>query len=148
MKLIKRITCYFLILAMMASLIGCGKKKKTDEDIEFSRGEFFSYFVYDNNMSSDIYSVEDIRNCNDGSVEAKILVEWGYLDESESGNLDKPVDKETVVSVCAKAIPYLKSGDTTFLKILSLLLMHMPVVSLTWNMDTSPGQGKCPMLIA
>lgn len=115
MKFFKRIFCLSLSLVFILQMLtGC---KKTDETLYITKGEFFAYFVYENNMSSDQYTDEDIKNSQDGSVEAEIIVEWGYLPEIlATKNLKKPVEKEIVVMVCANATFDLKEGNTSDIK--------------------------------
>ncbi len=122
MKLFKRILCLSLSLIFVAQMmIGCSSKK-TDEEIYLTKGEFFAYFVYENNMTSQKYSTQEIQNCEDGSVEADIIVEWGYLPEKlAKKNLNKPVEKEIVVMVCANATFGLKKGNSADIKDADLL---------------------------
>ena len=79
MKFFKRVICIVLSLVFMLQLLTGCSSKKTDETLYITKGEFFAYYVYENGMTSDQYTAEDIQNCEDGSVEADIIVEWGYL---------------------------------------------------------------------
>lgn len=82
-----------------------------------TKGEFFSLFVDEKNLSSNIHSNEDIRNCQDGSVEAEIIVEWGLLPEAmATEGLDEPVTKEIVVMVCANFAIGLSEGNIDEIK--------------------------------
>lgn len=121
MKNYIRIICVLLVLGFIAqTMTGCAKK--TDDTIYLSKGEFFAYFVHETNMTSQNHSAEEIQNCEDGSVEADIIVEWGYLPEKQSKNgLKKSVDKETVVTVVANATSDLKTGDPSKIKDADLL---------------------------
>lgn len=122
MKLFKRIICVTLSLVLMLQVLAGCSSKKTDETLYITKGEFFAYYVYENNMTSDQYSAEDIQNCEDGSVEAGIIVEWGYLTEDlATKNLKKPVEKEIVVMVCANATFDLKEGNVDDIKDADLL---------------------------
>lgn len=122
MKKFRRIICIALVLISLIQLMtGCAVKK-TDEAYYLSRGEFFAYFVHENNMTSNRYSAEEINACADGSVEAEILVDWGYLTEKQANvSLKKSVDKETVVTVCANATFDLKEGNISDIKDAKLL---------------------------
>lgn len=122
MKRFQRVMCIALILVTMLSLFAGCSKKKTDDTIYLTKGEFFAYFVYENSMTSEKYSNEEILNCPDGSVEADVIIEWGYLPEKMAKkNLNAPVDKETVVMVCANATSELKQGKTSDIKDADLL---------------------------
>lgn len=122
MKFFKRFLCLLLsVLMLLGTLSGCSSKK-TDEEIYLTKGEFFAYFVYENDMTSDIYTYEEIQSCLDGSVEAEIIVEWGYLSEEKAlKNLNNPVTKEIVVMVCANATFDLKEGNIADIKDADLL---------------------------
>lgn len=122
MKIFKRVLCVVLsVILILQLLTGCSSQK-TDETLYITKGEFFAYFVYDNNMTSSQYTAEDIQNCEDGSVEADIIVEWGYLPEDlAKKGLKKPVEKEIVVMVCANATFDLKEGDPADIKDADLL---------------------------
>lgn len=117
MKWFKRGFCLVLSLVLMAqTLTGCSSKK-TDDEIYLTKGEFFAYFVYEYGMTSGRYSAEEIQNCKDGSVEGDIIAEWGYLAEEQTQKgLGKPVDKETVVAVCAANTNGLSEGDPSAIK--------------------------------
>ncbi len=121
-KRLYNLLCMILaLLFLVQPLAGCAIQK-TDETIYLKKGEFFAYYVYMNNMTSSKYSVQEIENCEDGSVEGDILVEWGYIDEkSAKSGLSLPVDKETVVTVCANATFDLKEGNTKDIKDADLL---------------------------
>ena len=68
-------------------------------------------------MTSSVFTTDGIINSKDGSVEAKIVAEWGYIDiDSALDKLTKPVDRETVVTVCANATGHLKTGNTSSIK--------------------------------
>lgn len=122
MKLFKRIVCMILVLASVLPLFAGCASSKTDDEIYLTKGEFFAYFVYDNSMTSEKYTPEEILACEDGSVEADVIAEWGYLtQEQASEKLDKPVDKETVVTVCAKATFNLATGDVSDIKDAAML---------------------------
>ena len=96
--------------------------KKTDDNLYITKGEFFSYFVYENNLTSQNYSQKDIENCEDGTVEANIIVEWEYLSEEQAlKGLKSVVDKETVVTVCANATFDLVEGNVSDIKDAELL---------------------------
>lgn len=122
MRLYKRIVCITLCLIFtLQTLCGCSFKK-TDETIYITKGEFFAYYVYENNMTSDKYTAEDIQNCTDGSVEADIIVEWGYLTEKQAkSGLSSRVTREIVVMVCANATFDLKEGKVSDIKDADLL---------------------------
>lgn len=122
MKFFKRIICIVLSLVFMLQMLTGCSSNKTDETLYITKGEFFAYFVYENDMTSDQYTAEDIQNCTDGSVEADIIVEWGYLtEELATKDLKKPVEKEIVVMVCANATFDLKEGNTSDIKDADLL---------------------------
>lgn len=122
MKFFKRVICIVLSLVFMLQLLTGCSSKKTDETLYITKGEFFAYYVYENGMTSDQYTAEDIQNCEDGSVEADIIVEWGYLSEDlAKKNLKKPVEKEIVVMVCANATFDLKKGNPADIKDSDLL---------------------------
>lgn len=114
----KRISCIVLAaLMLLSTLSGCKSTKSIDDDSPITKGEFFAYFVYLNQMTSDKYTNEQILACKDGSVEAEVLYEWGYVSEKmASTNLDKEVDRETVVTVVANSMFDLKTGDTKSIK--------------------------------
>ena len=122
MKPLNRIISFLLAVSiLLSSFAGCSSEK-TDDTIYLTKGEFLSYFVYDNNMTSNKYTTADILNSKDGSVEASIVAEWGYIDSKTAlDKLDKPVDKETVVTVCANATDNLKEGDIKSIKDSDLL---------------------------
>ena len=122
MKKFNRTLCILLSLIFIIQLMpGCASKH-TDDSIYLTRGEFFAYFVHEYNMTSLEYTAEEIQNCDDGSVEADVLVEWEYLTKDQAkGNLKKAVDKETVVTVCARATFDLKNGDVGDIKDAGLL---------------------------
>lgn len=122
MKFIKRILCAVLsLLLVIPALSGCSSKK-TDDQLYITKGEFFAYFVHENNMTSDLYNSEEIQDCKDGSVEANIIVEWNYLPEKlATKDLKKPVEKEIVVMVCANATFDLKEGNVSDIKDADLL---------------------------
>ena len=122
MKNFKRLLCIVLSLVFVLQLLtGCASAK-TDDEIYLTKGEFFAYFVYENNLTSDQYSAEEILNCEDGSAEADVIVEWGYLPEDQAKDgLNKTVTKETVVMVCANATFDLKEGNTADIKDADLL---------------------------
>jgi len=117
MKKITRIISWALTLILLIQpLSGCSTKKN-DETLYMTKGEFFAYYVYENDMASEKYSSADILNCDDGSVEADIIVEWGYLTKEQAEkNLNKPVEKETVVMVCANATFDLAEGNVNDIK--------------------------------
>ena len=122
----KRIIAFILTLAitigMVACLEGCNGNIKSDNDIYFSKGQFFSYFVYEKNMTSQVYTAEEITKCMDGSVEAEIISEWGYLSHDYAiSNLSKPVDRETVVTLCANSTFDLIEGNIKDIKDADLL---------------------------
>lgn len=122
MKTFQRVMCIALIFIMMLPVFTGCSKKKTDDTIYLTKGEFFAYFVYENGMTSDKYTAEEIQSCSDGSVEADIIVEWGYLPEKlAKKNLSAPVQKEIVVMVCANATFDLKQGKTADIKDADLL---------------------------
>jgi len=122
MKFFKRILCLVLSLLFIVQMMTGCSSKKTDDEIYLTKGEFFAYFVYENNMTSEQYSAEEIQNCEDGSVEADIIVEWGYLTEDVAKkNLKKHVTKEIVVTVCANSTFDLKKGKTSDIKDSDLL---------------------------
>ena len=115
-KFTKILCCVISLVLLLQTFSGCSPQK-TDDTIYITKGEFFAYFVYENNMSSEKYSTEDIQNCYDGSVEADIIVEWGYLTENQARkNLNKPVQKEIVVLVCANATFDLRKGNVADIK--------------------------------
>ena len=117
MNYLKRILCFLLALTSIIPLLAGCSSKKTDDEIYLTKGEFLSYFVYENNMTSNVFTTDDIINSKDGSVEAKIVAEWGYIDiDSALDKLTKPVDRETVVTVCANATGHLKTGNTSSIK--------------------------------
>lgn len=122
MKMIKRVLCVLLALTFITeALVGCSSKK-TDEEIYLTKGEFLAYFVYEYGLTSEKYTDEDIQNCNDGSIEADIIVEWGYLSEAQATKkLKKHVEKETVVMVCANATFDLIEGSIADIKDADLL---------------------------
>lgn len=122
MKYIKRVLCLILSLMLMVpALSGC-TSKKTDAQIYITKGEFFSYYVHENGLTSDLYTSEDIQNSKDGSVEANIIVEWEYLPEELAlKDLKKPVEKEIVVMVCANATFDLMEGNVSDIKDADLL---------------------------
>lgn len=117
MKYFRKILCIILALtAVMSVLSGCSETK-TDAELYLTKGEFLSYFVYENNMTSSVYTTEDILNSTDGSVEAQIVAQWGYIDaDTALDGLSKPVDRETVVTVCASSTGHLKKGNTADIK--------------------------------
>lgn len=121
MKNYIRIICVLLVLGFIAqTMTGCAKK--TDDTIYLSKGEFFAYFVHETNMTSQNHSAEEIQNCEDGSVEADVIVEWGYLPEDlAQKGLNNPVEKEIVVMVCANAAFDLKKGNPADIKDADLL---------------------------
>lgn len=123
MDKLKRMIALLLAMLMVLSLFaGCASEEKTDDEIYLTKGEFFAYFVYDNNLTSSKYTAEEIQNCMDGSVEADIIVEWGYLSEElAKDDLDDPVEKEIVVMVCANACIGLNKGDVSDIKDADLL---------------------------
>lgn len=122
MKKFRRIICIALVLISLIQLMAGCAVKKTDEEYYLTRGEFFAYFVHENNLTSTKYSDEEIQTCEDGSVEADVLVEWGYLTEKQAAvSLRKDVDKETVVTVCANATFDLKEGNISDIKDAKLL---------------------------
>lgn len=117
MKWFKRGFCLVLSLVLMAQMLTGCSSKKTDDEIYLTKGEFFAYFVYEYGMTSGRYSAEEIQNCKDGSVEGDIIAEWGYLAEKQTQTgLGKPVDKETVVAVCAANTYGLSEGDPSDIK--------------------------------
>lgn len=122
MKHLKRLLCTALsILFVLQLLTGCAPVK-SDDEIYLTKGEFFAYFVYENGMTSEQYTNEDIQNCKDGSVEADIIAEWGYLPEDlAESSLKSTVTKEIVVMVCANATFDLKTGDPADIKDADLL---------------------------
>jgi len=122
MKNLKRALSMLLILIfVLQAFAGCSPKK-TDEEIYLTKGEFFALFVYEHNMTSTKYSADEIQNCQDGSVEADIIVEWGYLTEKQAKrNLKKIVTKEIVVLTCANATFGLKEGNVSSIKDADLL---------------------------
>ncbi len=121
MKTFKRIVSVLLVLVTLIQVCAGCSSKKTDDKIYFTKGEFFAYFVYDNGMTSQKYTSEDINNSLDGSVEADILVEWGYITKKQAKKLNTPVTKEIVVTVCAKNALYLNEGNTSEIKDADLL---------------------------
>lgn len=122
MKLFKRILCLVLSLLFIVQMMTGCSSKKTDDEIYLTKGEFFAYFVYLKSMSSDNYTSDEIEACKDGSVEADIIVEWNYLTEEQAKKgLNKPVNKETVVMVCANATFELKEGKISDIKDADLL---------------------------
>lgn len=122
MKSFKKAVCIVLSLLFIAQLLTACSSKKTDADLYLSKGEFFAYFVHEYNLTSEKYTVDDIQNCEDGSVEGEILVEWDYLaEEQATKGLKKPVSKEIVVTVCANATFDLKQGNTSDIKDSDLL---------------------------
>lgn len=117
MRFIKNAICIILSISVIICLFSGCSSKSVDDSIYIKKGDFFSYFVYENNMTSQKYSLDDIKKCNDGSVESEIIVEWGYLPEKLARkNLNKTVDRETVVAVCANATSDLKKGKTADIK--------------------------------
>ena len=122
MKSFKKAVCIVLSLFFIAQLLTACSSKKTDADLYLSKGEFFAYFVHEYGLTSEKYTVDEIQNCEDGSVEGEVLVEWGYLDEKQATKgLKKPVSKEIVVTVCANATFDLKQGNTSDIKDSDLL---------------------------
>lgn len=122
MKLLKQVFCMVLTLVLVTQMFAGCSSKKTDDEIYLTRGEFFAYFVHEYGLTSEQYNASDIQNCEDGSVEADIIVEWGYLtEELATKNLKKTVDKETVVMVCANATFDLKVGNVADIKDADLL---------------------------
>ncbi len=118
----RRVLSTFLSLVFLLQILSGCASKKTDDEIYLSKGEFFSYYVYENGLSSEKYTTEDIQNCQDGSVEADILLEWGYITEEQAKKgLRKNVDRETVVAVCANGTFGLKNGDPSQIKDAELL---------------------------
>lgn len=117
MKLIKRITSLILVV-VFAAMLFCGcNKNKTDDSVYLTKGEFFAYVVHEYNMSSKIHSVEEINNCYDGTAEADVIAEWGYLpDELAHDKLNKPVTKEIVTMVLANATFDLIKGEISDIK--------------------------------
>lgn len=117
MKLFKRILCLALSLLFIVQLMTGCSSRNTDDEIYLTKGEFFAYFVYEYGMTSKQHTAVEIQNCNDGSVEADIIAEWGYLTEKQAKKgLNKHVDKETVVAVCAANTNGLLEGDTSKIK--------------------------------
>lgn len=122
MKAFKKFLCIVLPLIFILQLLSSCSSKKTDDGIYLTKGEFFAYFVHENSMTSEKYTSDEIQKCEDGSVEADIIVEWGYLTEKQAAsNLKKPVERETVVMVCANATFDLKEGNVADLKDADLL---------------------------
>lgn len=122
MKYIKRVLCLILSLLLAISILSACSSKKTDNQLYITKGEFFSYFVHENGLTSDLYTSEDIQKSSDGSVEANIIVEWEYLPEKIAlKELKKPVEKEIVVMVCANATFDLKEGNVSDIKDADLL---------------------------
>ena len=122
MKNFRRALCMVLSLVFVLQLFAGCSSEQTDETIYLTKGEFFAYFVYENEMSSEKYTAEEIFNSYDGAIEADIIVEWGYLPEALAKNdLEDPVTKEIVVMVCANSIFELKKGNTADIKDASLL---------------------------
>lgn len=122
MSIFKRVLCVVLSLVILMQLLSGCTSEKTDETLYITKGEFFTYYVYENSMTSARYTAEDIQNCDDGSVEADIIVQWGYLpEELAKKGLDKPVEKEIVVMVCANATFDMKKGDVSEIKDADLL---------------------------
>ncbi len=122
MKNFKRALCMVLSLFFVLQLfVGCSSEQ-TDETIYLTKGEFFAYFVYENEMSSEKYTAEEIFNSYDGAIEADVIVEWGYLPEELAKNdLEDPVTKEIVVMACANSTFELKKGNTADIKDAGLL---------------------------
>lgn len=122
MKLFKRVLCLVLSLLFIVQMMSGCSSKKTNDEIYLTKGEFFAYFVYEYGMTSKQYTAEDIQNCNDGTVEADIIVEWGYLSEKQAKNgLKNPVTKEMVVTVCAANTNGLLEGNVSEIKDSDLL---------------------------
>ena len=123
MKIFKRIVCFVLAtVVLLEMLAACGANSQAESEIYLTKGEFCSYYVYENSMTSQIYTLEDVENSTDGSVEAKILAEWGYLpEETATEGIKKPVTRETVVTVCANGMLGLSTGDVEAIKDRDLL---------------------------
>ena len=122
MKYIKRVLCLILSLLLMIPILSGCSSKKIDAQLYITKGEFFSYFVHENGLTSDLYTSEDIQKSSDGSVEANIIVEWDYLPENLAlKDLKNPVEKEIVVMVCANATFDLKKGNVSEIKDADLL---------------------------
>ena len=122
MKKRTRLLAFILAMVLLLGMFSGCSAPKTDENLILTKGEFFAYFVYENAMTSEQYSSEDILNCTDGSVEADIITEWGYLpEELAKKDLKKPVQKEIVVMVCANATFELKKGNVSDIKDADLL---------------------------
>lgn len=122
MNKIKKIVCIILSVIMITQLLAGCTVKKTDDEIYLTKGEFFSYYVYENRMTSMNYNATDIENCKDGSVEASIIAEWGYLTEDQAlKGLKSAATKEIVVMVCANATYGLVEGNVNDIKDADLL---------------------------
>ena len=123
MKLFKRIACFALAtVVILEMLAACGANSQTESEIYLTKGEFCSYYVYENSMTSQVYTLEDIENSKDGTVEAMILAEWGYLpEETATKDIKKPVTRETVVTVCANGMLALSTGNVETIKDRDLL---------------------------
>ena len=111
------ISIVLCLLSLLEILAGCAKAPESDDKVYLTKGEFLSYYVYDNQMSSELFTQEEVNACEDYSAEAQIIAEWEYLTEEQATkNLDKPVTKEIVVTVCANAAFDLKTGDPSKIK--------------------------------
>lgn len=121
MKL-RRIISFLLLTTILLGIISGCSSKKTADNLYITKGEFFSYFVYENSMSSKEISSEEIEQSSDGSAAAKIIAEWGYLPEKLAlGGINKTVTREIVVLVCANATFDLKEGNVKDIKDADLL---------------------------
>ena len=121
MKIFKKLISIFLLLIILIQMLA-GCVAKTDSDIFLTKAEFLEYFIIENSMSSKKYTRKDLEECEDGSVPAEIMVEWGYLTEKQAkSKLNKPVTKEIVVLVCAQSTLELKKGKTSDIKDAELL---------------------------
>lgn len=96
---VKSVLCVAIILAISLGIaIGLYFLCDGPQSKIRTKAEFFTYFIEQRDITSEKYSQEDVKNCKDGTVQAEIMVEHGYLTKKDAfGDLDELVTKEFVI---------------------------------------------------
>jgi len=82
------------------------KGEKFEESDYITKGQYFEKFIEENNLYSDIYSEEEIKNAEDYEIDAAIMVEWELITEEQAKNPEKPLTKEIVAQSISNIISF------------------------------------------
>lgn len=105
MKLYMKIISLILCAATLTGIFsGCGGVSENSEYI--TKGEFFALFIEENNMYSKVYSAEEIAANETYELEAKVMKEWGLIDDEQAKSLDNAVTKEIVAQSCVRFMSF------------------------------------------